>query len=71
MHKLRLIVLIKTLLIGLMVTSLVACNSNQQMRIAPVKPHISVYRVNDQMCMKLPDAVKLGLYILELERATY
>lgn len=68
MHKLRQIVSIKTLLIGLMVTSLVACNSNQQMRIAPVKPHISTYRVSDQMCMKLPDAVKLGLYILELER---
>ncbi|WYM31531.1 hypothetical protein VL73_49 [Erwinia phage VL73] len=68
MHRSKLTRLTLTLLIGLMTTSLVACQSNQQVMKLPVKPHISASTINNQMCMDLRDASSLGLYILELER---
>ncbi|AKA61860.1 hypothetical protein Pm5460_50 [Proteus phage vB_PmiP_Pm5460] len=35
----------------------------------PVKPRISnVYEIDNKVCFDKPDATKLGLYILELER---
>ena len=59
----------KILLAGLVAISLMACLSNPKL-IAPTKPSLDVIQMEDgSMCMSAENAEKLGIYILELERA--
>ena len=59
----------RTLLAGLVVTSLMACQSNP-IKLAPTKPSLEIIQMEDgSMCMSSENAEKLGIYILELERA--
>jgi hypothetical protein len=49
-----------------------ACLSTPVKPIAPTKPSLDVIQMEDgSMCMDAQDAENLGIYILELERATY
>ncbi|WQZ01190.1 o-spanin [Proteus phage Premi] len=68
MHKLKLTLLMIILLVGSLLTS--GCQSLEtQSKPMPVKPRISnVYEIDNKVCFDKPDATKLGLYILELER---
>jgi len=60
----------KTLLAGLISISVMACLSNPVKPIAPTKPSLNVIQMEDgSMCMSSENAEKLGIYILELERA--
>lgn len=62
----------KTLLAGLISISVMACLSTPVKPIAPTKPSLDVIQMEDgSMCMDAQDAENLGIYILELERATY
>lgn len=68
MHRSKLTLSVRSLLIGLMTISLVACTSSQQMKAAPVKPQLKAKTVNTDVCFSRDDSIKLGFYILELER---
>ena len=60
----------RTLLAGLAITFLTACLGNPVRPIAPTKPSLDVIQMEDgSMCMDAENAEKLGIYILELERA--
>ena len=70
MLKLNAIKLQKILLAGLISISVMACLSNPTKLIAPTKPSLNVIQMEDgSMCMSSENAEKLGIYILELERA--
>lgn len=60
----------KILLAGLISISVMACLSTPKRLIAPTKPSLDVIQMEDgSMCMDAENAEKLGIYILELERA--
>ena len=60
----------KILLAGLISISVMACLGNPVRPIAPTKPSLDVIQMEDgSMCMDAENAEKLGIYILELERA--
>lgn len=57
------------LLIGSLITSGCQTASPEAPKIKPLKPTLTaVYEVDDKVCFSKPDATKLGLYILSLER---
>lgn len=58
--------LVTHLVIGLAITSMVAC---QTQIVKPTKPHLQVIPQNDGgICLNRDNAEKLGKYILDLER---
>ena len=60
----------KILLAGLISISVMACLSTPKRLIAPTKPSLEIIQMEDgSMCMSSENAEKLGIYILELERA--
>ena len=62
----------KILLAGLISISVMACLSTPKRLIAPTKPSLDVIQMEDgSMCMSAENAEKLGIYILELERAVH
>lgn len=69
MRKLRQTALMTALLIGIASTSGCAQKRQTVVKAKPVKPTLEVVVERDSMvCFGKPDAVKLGLYTLELER---
>lgn len=68
MHKNKLMLSAKSLVIGLILTLMVGCTSSNQMHKAPVKPQLSAKSIDGSVCFSNQDATKLGFYILELER---
>jgi hypothetical protein len=60
----------RTLVLGLLTISLMACQSNPTRLIAPTKPSLEIIQMSDgRMCMDAENAEELAVYILELERA--
>lgn len=58
-----------TLLIGSLITSGCQTELPENPKVKPLKPTLTVvYEVDDKVCFSKPDATKLGLYILSLER---
>lgn len=58
-----------TLLIGSLIISGCQTALSENPKVKPLKPTLTaVYEVDDKVCFSKPDATKLGLYILSLER---
>lgn len=63
------IMLATILLIGSLTTSGCQTALPESPKVKPLKPTLTaVYEVDDKVCFSKPDASKLGLYILSLER---
>lgn len=63
------IMLVTILLIGLLTTSGCQQALSEKAMVKPLRPTLTkVYEVDDKVCFSEPDATKLGLYILSLER---
>ncbi|AUE22279.1 TPA: hypothetical protein RU419_004240 [Escherichia coli] len=63
------IMLVTTLLIGSLTTSGCQQALPEKAMVKPLRPTLTeVYEVDDKVCFSKPDATKLGLYILSLER---
>lgn len=63
------IMLVMTLLIGSLTISGCQQALPEKKGVKPLKPTLTVvYEVDDKVCFSKPDATKLGLYILSLER---
>lgn len=63
------IMLATTLLVGLLITSGCQQALPEEATVKPLRPTLTaVYEVDDKVCFSKPDATKLGLYILSLER---
>lgn len=63
------IMLVTTLLIGSLTISGCQQVLPEKAMVKPLRPTLTeVYEVDDKVCFSEPDATKLGLYILSLER---
>lgn len=63
------IMLATILLIGSLTTSGCQTALPENPKVQPLKPTLTaIYEIDDKVCFSKPDATKLGLYILSLER---
>lgn len=63
------IMLVTTLLIGSLTISGCQQVLPEKAMVKPLRPTLTeVYEADDKVCFSKPDATKLGLYILSLER---
>lgn len=69
MRRLKQTMLATILLIGSLIISGCQTALPTETQVRPTKPTLTaVYEHDDKVCFSKPDATKLGLYILSLER---